>query len=283
MAKRKHPLHHLIPDKSYADEYISRVLKGGVRDTLLLKYAMDTGRNASLFGPTGPGKTSLVSAYCAAEDLPLVTIACNGGVDPNTLFTSVVPTSEGGIEILDSDMTKLIRAGNGVLYFDEVNFLPQRIAAVLHPLFDKRRQITLVDRGGELIVAGERLQIITSYNPDYDGTRPLNAAFKNRFPLKIPFGYDTEVEAELLNFEVTPRIAERLREASRNGTIETPVSTNMLMEFEDFCLDLAPDFAIANFLAAFSAVEISAVGEVVELFRDEIEAQTKAALEELEE
>lgn len=272
MPTKKHPLAHLIPAAEFAEDYISRVIFG-VRDLALLRYAKEAERNIYLEGPTGPGKTSLVLAYAAEEKLPLVTLHCNGGLDPQSIFGVPVMDSDGKVKFVESDMTTLIRHGQGILYLDEANFMPPKLTASLHGLLDKRREITLIDKGGELVKAGEGLQIISTFNPDYEGTRPLNPAFKNRFALKVPFGYDDGVEKKLLAMPVTMEMARKLRESKRLGVIDTPVSTNMLIEFEEFCIDLGVEFAIGNFLAAFSAAEHSAVRDAVEMLKGRIVAE----------
>ena len=39
----------------------------------------------------------------------------------------------------------------GVVYWDEVNFTPQKVLAVLHAAMDARRQVTIADLGYETI------------------------------------------------------------------------------------------------------------------------------------
>lgn len=274
------PLSHLVPDKTYADEYISRKIEG-VRDIDLLRYAREARNNVMLFGPTGPGKTSLVLAYAATDNLPLATVQCHGAVDPNTFWGGLVIDAETGAlrGWQDSEVTETIRHG-GVLYLDEVNFLPSKVAATFHGLLDKRRQITILDKGNEVIKAHPNLQVIVAYNPDYEGTRPLNAAFKNRFKIKIRFDYDEAVERELLCLPVMMELAKKLRHAHKAGDIETPISTNMLVEFEELAVDLGYGFAVANFLNAFSEDERSAVSEAFDLHSERIREELKQ-MEEL--
>lgn len=278
MAKAKSPLAHLIPDAPY---YVSRKFDGVV-DVKLLNYAGKIKANTLLFGPTGPGKTTLVRAYCAAKQIPLCTIQCHGAVDPATFWGSLIldPTTDRYVW-QDSDATRVIREG-GVLYFDEVNFLPAKVAANLHGLLDARRQITILEKGNELVKAHEDLQIIVAYNPDYEGTRPLNAAFKNRFKIKLQMDYDPEVESQILAFPVLQEIAARLRHAQRVGDLETPVSTNMLIEFEELALDLGMAFAMSNFINAFPETERKPVKDVLELYRDTLDDQLQQVEESSE-
>jgi hypothetical protein len=96
----------------------------------------------------------------------------------------------------------------------------------------------------------------------------LNAAFKNRFAFKVQWGYDEDVEARLVKFPTLRDVAKKVRDLV--GTeITTPVSTNMLMEFETFATDttLGLDFAMANFISAFDGDEQGAVKNVLDLNR----------------
>lgn len=268
-----HSLAHLVPDQLFADEYVSRMIHG-IRDVDCLRYAMMARNNLMLFGPTGPGKTSLILAYAATEGLPLVTVQCNGAIDPATFWGGVNMLEDGRVVWQDSEITKVVREG-GVLYLDEVNFLPPKVAATFHGLLDKRRQITLLEKGNEVIQASPGLQVVVAYNPDYEGTRPLNAAFKNRFKIKVRFDYDEAVERELICLPVMLELAKKLRLSQRAGDLETPVSTNMLIEFEELAVDLGYGFAVENFMNAFGEDERSAVSEAFDLFSEQIKTELK--------
>lgn len=272
-------LSHLIPDKMFEEEYVSRKIEN-VWDVDVLRYAHAARNNVLMFGPTGPGKTSLALAYCAADRKPLVTIQCNGAIDPNTFWGGLAFDATGNLTgWQDSEITLAIRHG-GVILLDEVNFLPPKVAAVFHGLLDKRRQITIPEKGNEVVKAHDDLQIIAAYNPDYEGTKPLNAAFKNRFKIKVRFDYDENVEKELVCIPVMLDIAKKLRTAHKGGDLETPTSTNMLIEFEELAVDLGYDFAVSNFLNAFAEEERAAVTEAFDMYSTEIKKQVKQ-MEEL--
>jgi hypothetical protein len=279
-----HALAHLIPAKVFAEEYVSRNFHG-VKDIDLLRYAREARINTMLFGPTGPGKTSLILAYAATDGIPVVTIQANGAVDPNTFYggLSIDPETGALKGWEDSEITQVIRHG-GILYVDEFNFLPAKVAATFHGLLDKRRQVTILDKGNEVVQAHPDLQVIVAFNPEYEGTRPLNAATKNRFKLKLRFDYDRKVEEQLVYLPVMLDVAAKLRASNKAGDLETPVSTNMLIEFEELAVDLGYDFAVENFLNAFHEDERSSVANIMELhsaaIRDQLAEMERIAAEQ---
>lgn len=279
-----HPLAHTILDPKLAREYVSRKVHGGVQDLKLLSYARAVGKHVMIYGPTGAGKTSCIRAFAAAEQLPIVTIHAHGAADPNTFWGMLRQNLRtGNIEWVDADITEVIRAGEAILYVNEVNFLHPKATAVLHPLLDGTRAIRILEKGNELVPVGPNLLVVCDFNPNYEGTRPMSPAFKNRFAIKIPWDYDREVEAKLICMPTLRDIAEQLREQHRSGDIETPVGTNMLVEFEEFALDINVDFAISNFVAAFHEDEVAAVSEVMALNADKINVEfveMKAAYDE---
>ncbi len=275
-----HPLHDLVPDRRFREDYIPRTIKG-VEDLNILDHARDTEENVLLFGPTGPGKTSLVYAYAASRHLPLVCLACNGAIDPATLWGRPELRSDGrgGTDIgyTESSIVTLIRHG-GVLYLDEINFAPPRIMAVLHGALDKRRQVTVPELGNETINLHPSCQVVASMNVGYNGTKPLNQAFKNRFPIKLMFDYEPEIEKKLVTFMPSLlEIARRLRASGANGDLETPIATNLLQEYQDHALRISTDFATEVFVNAFEEHERAAVADVMEHYADRLEREAKAA------
>lgn len=290
-----HPLKDYIPGPAWYDNYKSRTI-GGYRDIALLDYCKDNSRNVVMFGPPGPGKTSLVMAYGAFYKRPVVTVMCNNGIDPKTLFGmwGPDPSDPEGKRLIwhYSDLVKVIRDG-GVLYFDEVNFAPQRVMSVINALLDGRRFIVIPELGGEVVFAhehddtcdvdaegnylcGKELLVCAAYNPGLQGTKRLNEAFKDRFSVKLRFDYDAVIESQLLCMPVMLEIANDLRNAYKNGVLETPTSTRMLITFEELCLDISVDFAIENFINAFEEHEVPAVKAFFNDVRmDEIQKQAK--------
>lgn len=260
-----------VPDISFYDRYIQRNISPGISDFDVFDYGRTKKRNILIEGPTGPGKTSAVMAYAAREGLPFYAVPSNIGIEPSQLFGKFIPDSGGGFKWVDGPVTDIVRNG-GVLLINEVNFMPDRVATVLFGLLDARRQITLLDHEAETIDAsGVDLLIVADMNPDYEGTRPLNKAFRNRFGIKLWWDYDDKVEAKLIPCKALRAMAKQLRAEQQNGTYDTPTSTNMLMEFSDIYTDLGWDFAKSNFVNAYAGDERQPVAVVLDTHRKNIE------------
>ena len=165
-----------------------------------------------------------------------------------------VSDGHGGFAWIDGPVTDVVRNG-GVLLLDEVNFINPKIYTNLYSLTDGRRTITLLDHHGETIEAHKDLTIFATMNPDYIGTTPLNFAFRNRFDIQIPWDYDDAVEAKLIDSKALRELMKQLRTEAAKGQYETPISTNMGMEFCHFIEALGYEFSVENFIAHFTTDE----------------------------
>ena len=258
-------IHAYIPAPSVAENYVGRKV-WGVWDATIADQAVKEKKNILLMGDTGSGKTLFGEAYASKNKTLYYSLPCDVSIDTSALFGRMQPTDVvGKFRWQDGPITQIVRHG-GVLNISEINFMTPKIAASLYPLLDNRRYIPLLGHEGEVVRAHPDLLIIADMNPNYRGTMELNAAFKNRFDFKIPWGYSAEVEERLVKFPTMREIAAQLR-LLRDTEIETPVSTNMLMEFESFAMnpELGMTFAVANFLAAFELSEQDSVSKIFDL------------------
>jgi Holliday junction resolvasome RuvABC ATP-dependent DNA helicase subunit len=184
----------------------------------------------------------------------MATVSGNAALEPSQLIGKYIPDGNGGFMWIDGPVTDVVRNG-GVLCLDEVNFISPKIYTVLYSLLDARRALILLDHKGETIEAHPDLTIFATMNPSYIGTTPLNFAFRNRFAIQIPWDYDDKVEAKLVKSQAILNVAKQLRNEAAKGEFETPISTNMLMEFERFITTFNYEFAVSNFVAHFDEEE----------------------------
>lgn len=262
-----------VPDMSYADSYVHRTVRG-VGDFRLLEYCMAKGVNILFRGHTGAGKTMLPMAFAASNGYAYYSVPCDVSMEPSALFGRWIPTGdpENPHEWIDGPVTELVRHG-GVLNLSEINLMSPRITGSLFPLLDHRRCIPLMHHRGEIVRAHKDLLVVADMNPNYQGTQKLNQAFENRFPIKEDWGYNAEVERQLVKVPEILDLADRIRSDPK---YRTPVSTNSMMDFVRFANDLGLDFAIDNFAAPFMDAERESVLQLLKLSKDELRTQVAA-------
>jgi hypothetical protein len=259
-----------VPPMKLAERYVHRKI-WGQEDFAVYDRARAKGTNVLIYGPTGPGKTTSVEAWAAARNLRMASISGNASMEPSQMTGKFVSDGEGSFMWIDGPVTDVVRNG-GVLLLDEVNFINPKIYTNLYSLTDGRKSITLLDHHGETIQAHPDLTIFATMNPEYIGTTPLNYAFRNRFDIQIPWDYDDAVEEKLISCKALRILMKQLRVEAAKGQYETPISTNMGMEFIDLVADLGYEFASENFIAHFSFDEQASVRMVFQTHEHNIKS-----------
>lgn len=259
--------------------YVPRKFAGGLSEEQLYTYALKSKKNVSIQGHAGTGKTTSLMTFSAKHGLEFGSMSCNAGVEPSQFFGRYVPNAEGKLEWRDGLFTHFFRHG-GVLVIDEANFLPQKIASVLHGVLDDRRVLTLLEHDGEVITAHENLLIAMCYNDGYKGTSKFNEAFADRFWIKLNFEYDTEIERKFIPSNTLLELAKSMRADTIAGVYETPVSTRLLKQFVDLAQNLSYDFAVDNFVNNFRDDERSSVKLLLDSQRHNLEQELTGKVSE---
>lgn len=258
-----------VPDASIGAKYKSREVFPGVTEFELFSKATENGMNILIEGPTGAGKTMAAQAYAAMNSLPFYAVPCNAGVDPQEMIGQFVPDPDTGHwEFVPGGIYDVIAHG-GVLLINEINFLPDRVAAIIFEVLDSRRSVTLKHAKGNQVARAHRPGgcwcalseadcrskwplIIADMNPGYQGTRDLNTALRNRFSVVLDWDYDTEVEEKLVESKTMLTLAARIRkETKEEFKYSEPVSTNRLIEFDTMATLFGVKAASDNFAAQF--------------------------------
>lgn len=255
----------LIPDARLADAYVHRSIRG-FNDFDLLDVAVEERENVILRGPTGSSKTTLFRAYAAARQLPCCIVECNASMDIGTILGRTTISAEGGAEFVDGDFTLIVRYG-GVGLIDEINMAHARISAGFHQLLAVTRRMSLPENA-ETIIAGrggigdpQPTLFGAAYNPRYQGTVRLNEALLNRFAIQLDWDYDRDVEEALCS---SGRLLDTAANIRSLAEIQTPVSTNALMEFERHAFRFGLGMAEHLFISRFPAEERGPVSRALE-------------------
>ena len=259
-----------VPDKKWAKEYINRKVVNNLTDFEIYDYANSHDMNILIEGHAGSGKTMSVQAFASARGMRYFNVACHIGLEASHLIGRWIPTPDGHFRWQDGAVTEIVRNG-GVLLFNEINFAPERFLTFIFSLLDYRREIQLMENGGEVIRAHKDLIIIADMNPDYRGTRPLNQALADRFAVRLSFPYDKPIEQKLLGNKALVDMANQLRDEFNKGTLLTPVSTRALVAFVKHAKQFGMDFATYTYVNSFEGdEERSAVRLVINTHRDNI-------------
>lgn len=259
-----------VPDKKWATTYINRKVVDNLTDFEVYDHALANSMNILIEGHAGSGKTMSAQAYASARNMRYFNVACHIGLEASHLVGRWIPTPDGHFRWQDGAVTEIVRNG-GVLLFNEINFAPERFLTFIFSLLDYRREIQLMENGGEVIKAHPDLLIMGDMNPDYRGTRPLNQALADRFAVRLSFPYDKPIEQKLLKNKSLVEMANQLRAEFNKGTLATPVSTRSLVAFITNAKAFGMEFAIYNYINSFEGdEERSAVRLVVNTHRDNI-------------
>jgi AAA domain (dynein-related subfamily) len=257
------------PDPKWGKQYINRRFNG-VTDWDILDHALENDTNVLLEGQAGSGKTICVQGYASARGMRYFNVSNNNGIDPSQLFGRWVPNPTGmGYVWQDGAVTLLVRYG-GVLLLNEVNFLPPRVSTVLFSLLDYRREIQLLENGGEVIKAHKDLIIVADMNYGYKGTQELNQAFSDRFGIKLEFPYDRNIENKVVRSKAILTLADQLREQYDKEELSTPISTRSLVSFVNNARAFGVDFSISSFVNGFNKDERNGVRLACETHKDNI-------------
>lgn len=164
-----------VPDRKWADEYLNRknVSNSGKTDHEMLDLIMANNENLIIRGGAGSGKTMCILSWASARGYRYYNVSANVGLEPSHLFGAWTPTEQAGVfRWQDGPVTDLVRHG-GVLLLNEIDFIPERVTTVLFGLLDARREIQLLENGGEVIKAHKDLIVIGDHNPNYRSQTPI--------------------------------------------------------------------------------------------------------------
>lgn len=252
--------------------YVNRKF-AGTSDFDVLDYALANNQNVSIVGEAGTGKTTCVLSWAGNRGMRFYRINFNAGVESSQLFGKLLPNEEGKLVWQDGGFTECWRNGNAVIVLDEMSFMPQKQSGVLFPSLDSSRKLILLDNKGEVIPAGDNVLVVGCWNDGYRGNNKPNQAFIDRFHHKLVFDYDIEIERKFIRSSTLLDLAKQMRADSIAGIYETPISTRLLKNFQQFASEISYDYAVDNFLNNFTGEERGSVKLLLDAHRHNLEAE----------
>lgn len=132
-----------------------------------------------LQGEAGTGKTSIARLLAYKRKQGYTRINMTGYATPDELIGSK-SVKDGKTYYEYGVLTQAMIEGH-ICVLDELNATPPDCLFILHGLLDDDRRITLPN--GEIIRPHEDFRFFATMNPDYEGTKSLNRALLDRFPI----------------------------------------------------------------------------------------------------
>ncbi len=161
-----------------------------------LAYAVSRNLPTLLIGETGVGKTLAVRYLAWKTRNGLRRLNLNGATTVDE-FLGKMLINEQGTYWVNGVLVDCMLAGDWIL-LDEINACLPEIAFCLHSLLDDDRMVVLMEYDGRIVRPHPGFRLFASMNPSeegrYGGTKTLNEALLDRFPVVMRMDYLTENE-----------------------------------------------------------------------------------------
>jgi MoxR-like ATPase len=145
----------------------------------------------NLKGHAGTGKDVAVKMFAARTNRPYFATDCSKWTTEFELSEDVALESKDGASQtvkVPSAVLNGITTPGGIVYFNEINSMPEQAQIFLHSLMDEKRALTLKTSSGKVVKADPSVLLVGSMNPGYPGTFDPQLATRSRM-VDIEIGY----------------------------------------------------------------------------------------------
>ncbi len=258
-----------VPSKQYyipADGYLEQIM-----------FAVAENLPVLLIGETGVGKTLAVRYLAHETNNGFRRVNLNGATTVDE-FVGKLLIDERGTYWVNGVLVQAMLAGDWLL-LDEINACLPEIAFCLHSLLDEDRMIVLTEYDGSLVRPHPNFRLFATMNPSdegrYGGTKALNEALLDRFPVVIRMDYlpeEDEIRAVMhqsgnQDRETARRmvkVAADIRSAIRHEKIYGSFSTRRVIDWARaarfFGVQQAAHFTV---LSKFSRCDAEVVEDII--------------------
>jgi len=243
-----------------------------------LAYGVAHNLPVLLIGETGVGKTWAVRYLAWKTHTGLRRVNLNGATTVDE-FLGKLLINEQGTYWVNGVLVEAMLAGDWIL-LDEINATLPEIAFCLHSLLDDDRMVVLMEYDGRIVRPHPNFRLFASMNPSeegrYGGTKTLNEALLDRFPIVVRMDYlgeDQEVEAVMAQSgsrdEATVRkmvrMANDVRGAIRNEKVFGAFSTRRVIDWARMTLSFdVRESARYTVLSKLSSYDAEVVEDILD-------------------
>lgn len=237
-------------------------------DLRVYLYALAACKNTYIEGPTGCGKTEVLLQIHAAMGRPVFRVNMRGDVTAATFIGEKDADPTKGTYFTLGVLPLAMQAGIPLIV-DEVDFTPPHIAATLHPALEGNRKI-FIPEANQYFQAAPGFTVLATANTggkgdsvgNYTGTEVLNAAFLNRFSLKVKKDY-LPIPKEIAMLEARfPTVTKstitnlvkacaEVRVSFKQGSLSVCYSTRTLIEYFNALPALGSELAMRSIFSSW--------------------------------
>ena len=231
-----------------------------------------------LIGETGVGKTLLVRHLAQMTNNGFRRVNLNGMTTVDE-FVGKLMINEKGTYWVNGILIDAMESGDWLL-IDEINACLPEIAFCLHSLLDDDKMIVLTEYDGRIIKPHPNFRVFASMNPNedrrYAGTKALNEALLDRFPVSIKMDYlPYEIEIDVVMnqsgnmdkklIEKMVKVANDVREAIKNEKIFCTFSTRRLIDWARMSASFSPsESAISTIYGKINEFDGEAIEDIID-------------------
>jgi len=243
-----------------------------------LAYGVAHNLPVLLIGETGVGKTMAVRYLAWRTNNGLRRVNLNGATTVDE-FLGKLLINEQGTYWVNGVLVEAMLSGDWIL-LDEINATLPEIAFCLHSLLDDDRMVVLMEYDGRIVRPHPNFRLFASMNPSeegkYGGTKTLNEALLDRFPVVIRMDYLTEaqeIEAVLAQSGQTDKetvrkmvkVAQDVRQAIRNEKVFGSFSTRRVIDWARMAMTFGVrESAAHTVLSKLTAFDAEVVEDVID-------------------